>query len=54
MFPISSKIHCWFIRIFEKARCARLQPNSDVLTSEKLKTNFNQPVNNTGTRNFNF
>ena len=41
MFPIASKIHCWFFKKFEKARCARLQPNPDEITSEKLKANIN-------------
>jgi len=41
MFPIASKFHCWFFRIFEKARCARLQPNPDVLTLEMLNANIN-------------
>ena len=41
MFPIASKIHCWFFKKFEKARCARLQPNPDEIASEKFKTNIN-------------
>jgi len=54
MFPIASKIHCGFFKIFEKARCARFQRNPDVFTSsEKLKTYMNEPVNSRGTRNFN-
>jgi len=41
MFPIASKIHCWFFKNFEKARYACLQPNPEEITSEKLKTNIN-------------
>jgi len=38
MFPIASKIHCWFFsKKIEKARCARLQPNPDEIS----KTNIN-------------
>jgi len=42
MFPIVSKFLCWFFKTFEKALLfASLQPNPDVLTSEKLETNIN-------------